>query len=327
VWVYTATTVVLWILVGFLTDRAWPATLVAFGPRWFSLLPVLPLLIELARAPLTALPRLIVVLAGATAVALIGVMDFRLGSTRSTGPSDLRIMTHNLGGTSATAARLHELMQSEQIDVAALQECPFYDLAPAQLGWHFYYAGDLCLVSRFPFTVLGGADPSKPWRGSGRGPMLFAIDAPRGEFQLLIVHLQTIRGGLDSLRAGNWRAFRDQLRVNRDDSARESRAARAMIQGPRSAGAAAEDAPPLVVAGDFNLPIESVIFDADWHDLDNAFSRCGRGFGYTKFTSVYGIRIDHVLTSHQLACTDARVLRSPYGGDHVPLLVDVRYSR
>ena len=79
----------------------------------------------------------------------------------------------------------------------------------------------------------------------------------------------------------------------------------------------------IVVAGDFNLPVESAIYRANWGDLRNAFSNCGRGFGHTKFTSLFGIRIDHVLTSDPWRCADARVLPSPYGGDHAPLVVDL----
>jgi endonuclease/exonuclease/phosphatase (EEP) superfamily protein YafD len=315
VWLYAASALALWLLIRFLVDRAWPATLIAFGPRWLALLPALPLVIVvLASAPRTAAYRLLAVLTTTTALLLVGVMDFRLDVAQSSVPADLRIMTHNVGESAVTADSLDELMRSEEIDVAALQECPFYDLAPARLGWHFYYAGDLCLVSRFTFTVLAGADQSKPWRAGGRNPMLFAIHAPGREFQLLIVHFQTIRGGLDG--PDRWGGARN-LRVNRDDSARESGAARAMIR----------EAAPLVVAGDFNLPVESAIYAADWRHLTNAFSRCGRGFGYTKFTSLYGIRIDHVLTSAHFDCTRARVLRSPYGGDHQPLVVDLRYSR
>jgi endonuclease/exonuclease/phosphatase (EEP) superfamily protein YafD len=106
-----------------------------------------------------------------------------------------------------------------------------------------------------------------------------------------------------------------QFAANREESRRESRSARAKIGRSPSA--------PFVVAGDFNLPVESAIYRADWGDLGNAFSMCGRGFGHTKFTGLFGIRIDHVLMSAQLRCVDARVLSSPYGGDHAPLVVDL----
>ena len=283
VWAYSTVAAGLWLTLELLVDHAWPATMVAFGPRWLLLLPALPLLVlSLFKAADGTSPRLIAAITGAVVITLIGVMDFRLGLGRTSGISNVRVMTHNLGGSFVTAEALDGLTRAEGIDVASLQECPFYDLKPERLGWHFYYAGDLCLVSRFPYSVLSGADPTKPWRGIGRSPMLFEIQRPTGAFHLLIVHLQTIRGGIESL--GAWDGVRN-LQANRNDSERESHAARAMITSGR----------PVVVAGDFNLPVESGIYRADWQDFQNAFSRCGRGFGYTKFTSMHGIRIDHVI--------------------------------
>jgi vancomycin resistance protein VanJ len=134
-----------------------------------------------------------------------------------------------------------------------------------------------------------------------------------GRFQLLNVHLGTIRGGLEALHDRGWRAL-PELAFNREESSIESRAARERT---------ARGSEPIVVAGDFNLPVESAIYRASWGDLRNAFSSCGRGFGHTKFTSLFGIRIDHVLTSERWRCADARVLESPYGGDHAPLVVDL----
>ena len=61
-------------------------------------------------------------------------------------------------------------MKAERVDVAALQECPFYNYDMARLGWRFYYGGDLCLVSRYPFAVLDDADPEHAWRSGGQKP-------------------------------------------------------------------------------------------------------------------------------------------------------------
>ena len=172
----------------------------------------------------------------------------------------------------------------------------------AHLDWRFYYGGDLCLVSRYPFTVPDVRDPDHVWRNGAYDPDRYQIKTPMGRLQLLNVHLETIRGGLEALAGHQWRGLPQFMR-NREESARESRAARERTRhGPDR----------IVVAGDFNLPVESAIYRANWGHLLNAFSNCGRGFGHTKFTSLYGIRIDHVLTSDHWGCTDARVLASPY---------------
>jgi hypothetical protein len=60
---YAVSSVVLWLAVDTLADRAWWATLVAFGPRWLAVSPVLPLVLIIA-----------VVTSGRMASRLIGVV-------------------------------------------------------------------------------------------------------------------------------------------------------------------------------------------------------------------------------------------------------------
>jgi endonuclease/exonuclease/phosphatase (EEP) superfamily protein YafD len=313
---YAISIAALWLVVEVLTDRVWPATLISFGPRWLAALPLLPLLVIAGSA--TSGRRawiLYAVLALTGVVVLLGVMDFRLALQRGSGPPVMRLMTQNLGESEVTADALLRLLTTESIDVAALQECPFYDYA-ARPGWHFYYGGNLCLISRFPFTVLDVADAANAWKQDGGQALRFEIAGPTGRFHLLNVHLRTIRGGIESLRAGGWSAI-PQFAANRADTMRQSADARRRVQ---------IGTVPLVVTGDFNLPVESAVYRTFWSDLANAFSRCGRGFGYTKLTGWFGIRIDHVLMSHHWTCAGARVLDSPFGGDHRPLVVDVRPS-
>jgi hypothetical protein len=241
-------------------------------------------------------------------------MDFRVGLGRESGAPALRLLTQNLGASHVTSESLDRFLRVQRIDVAVLQECPFYDLGIGKRGWELFYGAELCLVSKFPFEVLDVPDREAIMRQGGGEPIRFEIDAPTGSFQLLNLHLETIRGGLEVLRSGGWNAL-SQFASSRGDAMRQSRAARDKTRrGVES----------LLVAGDFNLPVESAIYREDWGDLTNAFSRCGRGFGHTKSTRLFGIRIDHVLMSNHWTCTNARVMSSPYGGDHAPLIVDLR---
>jgi vancomycin resistance protein VanJ len=311
---YSVIVLGLWLGVDLFTDRVVAATLIAFGPRWPVALPLLPLALIVALAlPRRVARRLLGLLMLAGLVLILGFMDFRLGLERAAGTPVLRIMTHNLGEGRVTAVALDRLMKAEHVDIAAIQECPFYDYDMARLGWRFYYGGDMCLVSRYPFSVLDVRDPEQAWRSGGHEPNRFEIATPTGHIQLLNVHLETIRSGLEALRVEGWSGL-VHFADSREGVALESRAARERTR---------RSAEPLVVTGDFNLPIESAIYRNNWGDLQNAFSACGRGFGHTKFTSLFGIRIDHVLVSEQWRCMDARVLPSPYGGDHDPLVVDL----
>jgi len=312
---YAVAVLAVCVAIQFLVDRVWLATLVGFGPRWLTALPLLPLAGWAAwEWRREGSWPVLGALALAGVVLLAGILDFRLGLRRASGAADIRLMTWNVGPRGVSAEALDALMRRNRVDVAALQECPYYDLAPLRFGWKFFYGGDLCLVSRFPFTVEDVADPGSVWEHSGRQPIKFRVDSPGGSFQLLNVHLPTIRAGLEGFAPQTAGSFES----NRIDAREQSASARSRVSDPRV---------PLIVAGDFNLPVESAIYRASWGDLVNVFSSCGRGFGHTKFTDAFGIRIDHILVSASWECTDADVLSPAEDGDHAPLVVALRGRR
>jgi hypothetical protein len=95
----------------------------------------------------------------------------------------------------------------------------------ARLGWRFYYGGDVCLASRYPFTVLDVRDPDNAWRSDDRQANRYEIETPIGHVQLLNLHLGRIRGGLVTLLVEGWRGLLP-FTVNREAAALASRAAR-----------------------------------------------------------------------------------------------------
>lgn len=82
---------------------------------------------------------------------------------------------------------------------------------------------------------------------------------------------------------------------------------------------------PVIVTGDFNMPVESALYRRDWADLDNAFHAAGWGTGATKHTRWHGIRIDHVLAGPGWRAVRA-VVGPDLGGDHHPMVADLRRS-
>jgi endonuclease/exonuclease/phosphatase (EEP) superfamily protein YafD len=301
-----------------LTDRLAVVTLFAFGPRWVAFLPM-PLLVwvVIRRVPIRHAWPSLLLLSAVSAVLVIGLLDYRMGLGAHSGPGQIRVLSHNVGESAVDLATFDRFLREHDIDVAALQECPFYTNAPATLGWQFFYGGDLCLVSRFPFRVDGVADPAHFWRRGIREPLQFTIESPAGQFRLVNVHFETIRPGVEAIARRHGPGIA-ALRHNREEAARDSTIAHQMVG--RIAG-------PFLVAGDFNLPVESQIYRADWGSLTNAFSTCGAGLGHTKREPLFGIRIDHVLLSDEWTCVGARVLDTPYGGDHDALIVDLRLRR
>jgi endonuclease/exonuclease/phosphatase (EEP) superfamily protein YafD len=82
---------------------------------------------------------------------------------------------------------------------------------------------------------------------------------------------------------------------------------------------------PLLVAGDFNLPVESRIYRESWGGFINAFSRSGRGFGFTRFNGWIRVRIDHVLAGPGWR-VDRAWVGPDVGSDHRPVVADLVWT-
>jgi vancomycin resistance protein VanJ len=128
------------------------------------------------------------------------------------------------------------------------------------------------------------------------------------------VHLDTPRSGFEYIRRGRIAAGARELDSNVDRRDLEAGRARRWVDE--------EDGSHLVL-GDFNTPVESVIYQRNWRGLENAFSRAGFGFGSTRFNGWIRIRIDHILMNE-----DWRTVRAfvgpDLGSDHRPMIADLR---
>jgi len=82
---------------------------------------------------------------------------------------------------------------------------------------------------------------------------------------------------------------------------------------------------PTVLLGDFNMPSDSRIYSRYFSEYTNSFDNNGIGLGYTKYTKIHGIRIDHVLVSKKLLSTNVWV-DSDFGDDHRAIFTDVSFN-
>ena len=78
----------------------------------------------------------------------------------------------------------------------------------------------------------------------------------------------------------------------------------------------------MILAGDFNMPVESRIYRDNWANFRNAFNEAGIGWGTTKQTRWYGIRIDHILFTSPWRCRKAWV-GPAMGSDHRPMIAEL----
>ncbi len=316
------TTVAAVVVIQIFGDRWWPTIPLLYGPRWLlAVMPALTLPLVL-RAPRTG----IIVAVVAFGAFALGVLDLRTGAvqTDAGGGHSVRVMEFNMGGAAADRAALARELDQLEVDAAFLVECPAaagQEIA-TRLRWHVETTGTLCLLSPHQIRNWASRDQMEFWRRNGSGAVARAeIMSPVGTLRVGIVHLATPRDALEMMRDLSEIPSRGPVmtanRLLRDD---ESRAARAWIGGP------AETA---IIAGDFNLPIESAIYRRHWGDFANAFSRAGAGLGHTKLIRWFGVRIDHILTGGGVRAVRT-TLGPALGSDHrivvADLIVERRFS-
>ncbi|MBK9550369.1 MAG: endonuclease/exonuclease/phosphatase family protein [Gemmatimonadetes bacterium] len=310
-----------WLLVGGLGDRVWWALPFLYGPRWAAgvlFLGLLPALLVARRTALVAGLLMAVIFA-------FGLLDVRLGLGRLE-PAEavvLRVLEINAGSGSPTlhptATSILDEATRVEADIVVVAECSaaLSDGIAASAAWDVRRGvSSVCIASHFPVLSWEERDPMDFWKQSGSGAIARAtLATPAGVVRVGVVHLETPRDALDNF--GDLSmipTLGPVTRQNTEQRELESRVAREWIfRG---------EALPTIVAGDFNLPIESAIYRRHWSGLRNAFSRGGVGIGNTKRTRRWGIRIDHILTTDEFVTHHARIGRD-VGSDHRPVSAEL----
>lgn len=318
-WSYLAATLLVALTMWTLGDRWWPATILVFMGRWVMLLP----LAVLVPAALVLRRTLLLPLMLAAAVAVGPIMGARTGWRRLlTVPEGMpfRVVTYNVDGGQLAATELPLLVEAWQPDVVLFQECGD-ELATAverMTGWHAHHDYGLCTLSRYPIVSAERMDRSAlervrqdPAGIGGAGYVVrYTIATPGGTIGVANLHLETPRKGFEGLMAGDV----ERLPLNTALRDIESSRARQWVDGLRA---------PTIVAGDFNTPVESRIFQEHWGDLADAFSQVGTGLGFTKYNGWIRIRIDHVLVDQAWWRAVRARVGDDFGSDHRPLIVDL----
>ena len=321
-WLSVAAMLAAWVCVAVLGDRVWWTLPLLYGPRWATGLFFAGLLPALLFAPRSA------VKAGLLMVPMFvfGLLDFHLPYSRLETPEALpvRVMELNSGGggrgqrEAKISAILAEIERSQpQLIVIAECSAGVANAIRAEGDWSVEISNTkLCFASRWPLLEWEVRDPQDFWKMNGSGAIARAVVAsPAGRIRVGLVHLETPREALEEfMDMSKIPTLGEQTRKNIAQRELESRVAREWIF-------AGEDL-PTIVAGDFNLPVESAIYRRHWADLRNAFSRSGWGTGYSKQTSLWGSRIDHILTTADIG-TEHTWTAASTGSDHLPVLADL----
>jgi hypothetical protein len=310
-WLLLMAVVTQWVLIRLMGDVWWVGTIALFAPRW-------PLIVPLAVTTLLSaawLRRSLWITSGSWLLLLGPVMGFCIPlSFAAEKPAKFRLRVITINAGNATA----ELMRRDFIhgapDVIAFQE--FDPLTPSELlddRWHWQVAGGTAIASRYPiqeYRVFSAGRVGR-WGDMALGARL---NLPIGDIWVYTVHLNTPRWGLEGLAVTRRGIVGiDELRSNTRERGFESQTIRQWIPNSDL---------PSIVAGDFNMPVESWFYRRDWSGYQNAFSTAGWGLGHTKFTRRLGVRIDHILVNEHFRVASCHV-SDTVGGDHAPVVADL----
>jgi vancomycin resistance protein VanJ len=315
---YALSIVALWMWMVRDGDRGWLATLFVFGPRWICALP-LPVLTVLAAI---GRRQLLWPLAATAAIIVFPILGLEVHfAARAGDRHDLRVMTCNVDQDAFRPISLALRIEEEHADIVAVQEVRTagrFDWPP---GWYVVAHDEFMLASRFP--IMERDHISRPTNAFELAGICYVVKLPNREIQVFNLHLETPRPGLEAVLSE-----KTGIDISQVPLLEEVVAMRA-IESARAAKWIAQFPGPKIVLGDFNMPVESVIFRGDWSGMLDAFSTVGRGFGFTKISEVrgwtYGTRIDHVLFEAPLRCVRCWVV-SDVGSDHLPLLADFNFK-
>lgn len=297
-------------------DAWWPATFLLFAPRWLLAVPLAAL------APLAAWrrPSSLLVLLAAGVVVFGPVMGLvipweRLWSSAPQG-TPLRVMSCNMHYARHDVAPLDELIGTFNPDIVLLQEWhrDNHSTLLTKPDWHMHRTGSLFIASRFPIrrSLILGKFSMDPEGAVESHELDWPASTSAGPLTVFNLHLASPRRGLAKV-ADDQAGGAESIIANSDLRRTQSRFI---------ADHARKVAGPLLLAGDFNTPTESVLFRSIWHEQTDAFSRAGWGWGYTFKTRTLATRIDHILLGKGWHCARAWVGPS-VGSPHRPVLAEL----
>ena len=312
-WIYLAILASIAVAMRWKGDVHWQMTMLTFGPRWVSLVPLVPL----SLGSLLFRRRALVPVVLGFACSLLPVMGLcipwrALYEKAPVNALALRVVSANID-RDTDLEKLFEFIKETDPDVIAFQEGPFVRQLIRSLRdkYHFFGTRDTFVASRFKFVEREVAPRSK---GRDHSPSVRCeINTPQGVVVINCIHLYTLRSGFMSVIAKNTEGGADLehvLEVHNEESGLASELAK------KGTG-------PTLVMGDFNTTCESAIFRRDWSSWEDAFARRGWGFGYTFSADRIHLRIDHILADSKHWSIRSCRVGPDLKGQHRPVIADL----
>lgn len=300
------------ILLFIVSERWWPGVIATYAPRFPALVLSLLLLpfswfVDRISAGVNAL---------VLALAAIVIMEFNIPKGADDQPgraTPIRVASYNVRNFAPNAELQFKEIFASGADVVVLQEAweKPGTLATAFSGWNSASATELWVSSRFPVRLI---DRYRPVEGGRDVAAAFEIDHPDGAFIVVNVHPATAQFGIRQLdprnRGKQIKGPTGMVAADGLDGLRRSQAYReAELEMIRQLIERVGNDRPTIVAGDFNAPASSHLFQGIKGGFRDVFEQTCWGYGYTAPLDGPGlaalgipwIRVDHILVDDRWA--------------------------
>jgi vancomycin resistance protein VanJ len=266
----------------------------------------------------------------AALIVLFPMMGFVVNLPTKRAEASLRVLTFNVNSVFSGADAVTAAIMKYSPDVVVAQEVFQNDDAfQASLQKHFpTVQGSTQFMIATKYPIVGKLEPEKlPYGGRARSPrfMRYVLDTPLGRTTVYSVHPISPRFGFYSIRGAGLRKeilSGRFFRGERTDDMQYDSGLRATQVRAFTAMAAAETG-PVIVAGDTNLPKLSPLLSQDLSVFVDGFASAGFGFGYTFPAKHPWMRIDRIMTSHDLEFSSFQV-GCEGASDHLCAVADVQ---
>lgn len=348
-WTYLVAAFAAWMLLIYTSEHLIFGTVIAYGPRWLALLPLVllvPAALILARTALLPLALGAFIVAVPIMGARVSPSTLFAGAPPATpAAGTFRVATFNTRGGRGLAVDLVPFFELYKPDVVMFQECGdvLWDALQKQSAWHSARHGTLCTASQWPMgdyeTMPRDELAAISERGFGGTGLVMRVryGSPNGPLDVVNLHLETARRGLEGMLSpqglvpdnplgGSGTTDGEESAADQENEERFEMNAAIRDRESNLASRWAVDAnspAPMIIAGDFNMPVESTIYRRYWARFNDAFEERGNGLGWTKVEGRWlRIRIDHMLTTDGGPKPQRVRIGANFLSDHLPVIVD-----
>lgn len=298
-------------------ERWWFSSANLYAPQWVWLLPLLFLMPwYLMRAWRWAwLPLLLFVWVAGPLMGLCWPLPWWPAHEATAGTS-LRMMTYNVKWGKTNPYVILDEIETRKPDVIVMQDSGGVlqgPLAYLKDKWYTQANDQYVVASHYPLSEL-----TPLWITPKRHRVeRFVVHAPGRDIVVFDVHLRSPRDGLSAIRHHRLDGSED-MQENADER---------LDQATRLAQYVEAEKGPVLLGGDFNAPMPSLVCKRMTHvGLQDAFSLAGHGYGYTYGQStpirIPYVRIDHIFVSAPWQVRTCEVGASN-GSQHSPVIADL----